>query len=96
MSATMQTLDREAMDALVARARREIDSGLLQELPQGIHFSLHGAMADLHIHEEEHVIGVGQVAIVLKRVVGHARRPATQRGYLMRGEGCTCASISTA
>jgi CubicO group peptidase (beta-lactamase class C family) len=29
MSATMQTLDREAMDALVARARREIDDGLL-------------------------------------------------------------------
>lgn len=29
MSAEMQTLDREAMDALVARARREIDDGLL-------------------------------------------------------------------
>src|SRR6478736_7244456 len=29
MSAVTQTLDREAMDALVTRARREIDSGLL-------------------------------------------------------------------
>ncbi len=29
MSAEMQTLDREAMDALIARARREIDDGLL-------------------------------------------------------------------
>jgi CubicO group peptidase (beta-lactamase class C family) len=29
MTATTQTLDREAMDALVTRARREIDSGLL-------------------------------------------------------------------
>lgn len=29
MSAATQTLDREAMDALVVRARREIDSGLL-------------------------------------------------------------------
>jgi CubicO group peptidase (beta-lactamase class C family) len=29
MTATMQTLDRDAMDALVARAHREIDDGLL-------------------------------------------------------------------
>jgi CubicO group peptidase (beta-lactamase class C family) len=40
MSATTQTLDREAMDALVTRARREIDSGLLPSCQLAI--ALHG------------------------------------------------------
>jgi CubicO group peptidase (beta-lactamase class C family) len=38
MSAVMHTLDREAMDALVERARREIDSGLLPSCQLAIAF----------------------------------------------------------
>jgi len=61
---------------------------LLEKGPDVIDFALDVAMANLHIHEEEHVVGVSQVAVMLNRVVWHARSPRAIGHWRGLSDGC--------